>query len=157
MDYISYETIVKSSFDNIKKEKLSDFDVLMTYEEFFKWEWLATKQKVFSFTAYSEDVTIEQIKKFAELSYAYCKENYRGLPRGFQTGFMSFTVLVCQKVDEDAIKYVENEAHIHFAAVEIPMVYDLEKERLYSLKKHPMCGSMYNKFKKEYIREHFQV
>lgn len=156
MDYQSYELIVESSFDSIKKDKLNEFDVMKTYEEFFKWEWFATKQKVFSFTAYVEHGTLEQIKKFSALTYTHCKENYRGLPRGFQTGFMSFTVLACERVDEDAIEYVENNTHIHFAAVEIPMIYDLEKERLYSLKKHPMCGSLYNEFKRDYIRAHFK-
>ena len=156
MDYKSYELKVESSFDSIKMDKLNEFEVMTTYEEFFKWKWFGTKQKVFSFIAYAEHGTLEQIKRISALTYTYCKENYRGLPRGFQTGFMSFVVLACEKVDEDAIEYVENNAHIHFSAVEIPMIYDLEKERLYSLRKYPMCGGIYNDFKRDYIREHFQ-
>lgn len=157
MDYESYQVIVESSFESPTKKKLNQYDVSISYEEFFKWEWFASKQKVFSFTSYVEHVTLETIRNYSALTYKYCKENYRGLPRGLQTGFMSFSVIACQKVDEDAIKYVTDNAHLHFAAFEIPLIYDLEKECLYALKKQPTVGCLYNQFKKDYIKLHFDV
>lgn len=157
MEYEVYQDAVESSFEDVVEKVVGQYNVLTSYEEFFKWRWLATKQKVFSFASYKEHVTLEDIKQFTKSTYKYCKDNYRGLPRGFQTGFMSFAVLACNKVDEAAIDFVTKEVHVHFATVEIPMIYDLERNHLYSLEDYPVVGCIYNRFKKDYIKKHFEV
>ena len=151
MEYDIYKEHILSRFSNRSDLIVNNFETTVSDEELFKGAWLAAKWKIFSFICYKDVVDLEIIQEFSSTTYDYCRKHYKGLLFGLQGSFMSFSVLASRKVDPYAIQYVCENSKPHYAAFEIPMIYDLESEILYYPKRFPLRGSLYNDFKLGYI------
>ncbi|MCL1913783.1 MAG: hypothetical protein FWG10_07905 [Eubacteriaceae bacterium] len=115
----------------------------------------ATKLKIFSFVAYTPHCTITDISAYTDASMDYALDNYKGLPRGLQNGVVSFNVLASDNVDIDAINYAVSRPKKHFAAMRMPVIFDLGTGKLAYYEKTPMWGGIYYKYFREYIKTHF--
>jgi hypothetical protein len=155
MDYQEYFSQVKSKFINTKQTYISGLDTLLIYDEVFKWEWVATKLKIFSFVAYADKIDENLIKSYAEKCLQYACKHKKGLPRGLQNGVVSYSILVSESIDSSATSFVSKRPDKHWSAFEMPIIVDLSIKELYYYKENIIWGALYDSFLNEYILRNF--
>ena len=151
-DYLSRVYQRFSSYSNVL---VGRFYATQFYEEKFQVKWLATKLKMFSYVSYLPVINEQDIIEFSDVCLADALQKYKGLPRGFQSGVGSFCVLASEYIDPRAIAYVQQRPKKHYAAFEMPIIYDLTRNMLFYYDKTPMWGAIYYKFFREYIVTNF--
>lgn len=157
MDSNDYMLKVENNFSEKKEVMVSRFNAFQFYEEKFEAKWIATKLKIYSFVSYLPAITEQDIIDFSSECIEKALREYSGLPRGFQNGVATFNVLVSENVDPKAIAYAVSRPKKHFAAMEMPVIYDLSKNKIYYYEKTPMWGAIYYRFFREYIEKSFNV
>lgn len=155
MDFNTYNEKVSQKFEKMISEEIEEFTCNIAYEEIFKWEWLATKLKIFSIISFKESIDKETILSYNTHCYGYSKRNYKRLGKGLQNGFVSFAILATENIDKSAIEFIETGLSKHYSAFEFPILIDLKNEKIIYNSKNPMWGSMYYSFFKGYIEEKF--
>ncbi len=155
MDYQEYFSKIKAKFSNTKRTNISGLDTFVAYEEVFKWQWIATKLKIFSFVAYADHIDENSIKNYTEQCLQYACRNKKGLPRGLQNGVVSYSILVSENIDLSAISLVSKRPAKHWSAFEMPIIVDLSKKELYFYKENTIWGALYDSFLNEYILRNF--
>ena len=118
--------------------------------------WFATQLKFFAIIGVSNDITKDTIENFSKNCIDYAIKNKKGLPRGLQSGVVSFVLLISLNVDDDAKKFAQERPEKHFAAFEMPIVFDLKKNELYYYNKTPTLGSIYYKTFRNFIETYFK-
>lgn len=111
---------------------------------------------MFSFISYRNHISKEIIEEYSKICFEYSIKNYKGLPRGLQNAVVSFTILASENIEEDAIKFAQERPRKHFSAFEMPIIYDLNKKRLYYYGHTPVWGMIYYKYFREYIEKNFK-
>lgn len=86
MDYNDYFEIVSQRFSKIEEVPINSLDVRSMYEEKFEIKWFATKLKNFSFVSYTSKIDSDDSIDYSSACLRYALKNYKGLPRGFQSG-----------------------------------------------------------------------
>ena len=157
MDYQNYLMQIKTRLPNTKTILLDNNETTVVYEEVFKWEWVATKLKIFSFITYKETVNKNQLENYSSACLDYARKNKKGLPLGFQNGIVSNNILVSESVSDDAISLVISRPQKHYCVFEMPIIFDLTKNDLYYYKGEIIWGMMYNSFINNYIVKNFNI
>lgn len=155
MEFVNYINKVADKFQKNSKITQKETDRLTAYEEVFKWEWFATKLKISSFVKNVQQITLDDIETYSNACLSEAIKKTKGLPLGFQNGIVSYNVLVSDKVYPDAISFVIGRPKKHFAAFEMPVIYDLENNRLYFYQGDIIWGMIYDSFIKSYLVDHF--
>lgn len=155
MDKKSYFEKVRSAFRAGAEIRRDSGDMLIAYEEIFRWKWLATKLKMTSFVQYRPALGGEDFAKYANDCLGEAIRTSRGLPRGFQNGIVSFSVLACDNPSPDAIAFATARPKKHFSAFEVPILVDLSAERIYYYNGEMVWGAMYAHFLSSYLTSHF--
>lgn len=157
MDYEQYSAQIKAKFINTRQVTISGLDTLVTYDEVFKWEWIATKLKIFSFLSYANKIDENLIKTHTENCLRYAYKNKKGLPRGVQNGVVSYNILASENIDPSAIAFVSKRPKKHWSAFEMPMIVDLSKGELHYYKENMVWGALYDSFLTKYILSNFSL
>ena len=152
MSYNDYIAMVGSRFSSKNEITLEHFYATQFYSEKMG---LTTKLKLYSFVSYLPFIAENDIVNYSNECLARALNDYKGLPRGFQNGVGSFNVLVSERVTPEAIIYAKATPKKHFAAFEMPIVYDLSQSKLYYFEHTPMWGAIYYKFIRKFIAENF--
>lgn len=152
MDYQEYLIGIKKC--NAMGVFVDELNGTMFFEEQFKLKWLATKLKQYSYVSFSDTIDLETVSAFSERCLKYTLKNYKGLPRGIQSGIVSFSILVGNKIEMDAIDFVLSRPKKHFAAFEMPIIVDLERQIIYHYTDTPIWGGMYYPYFRDYIQTH---
>lgn len=155
MEYSDYINKIKLKFNS--STPIHELNAVSFYEDIFKAKWLATKMKIYSFVSYSEVINKKTIDDYSSKCFEYAIHNYKGLPRGFQNGVVSFNVLAGRKVDDNAVSFDISKPSLHFAAFEMPVIVDLKTEKLHYFTKTPMWGAIYYKYLRKYINDNFSL
>ncbi len=150
-----YLEFVRNGFGGKALIKENTTDTLVTYEEVFKWSWIATKLKIFSFVNFVETIELDTIKEYSSKCLKRAIKEKHGLPRGFQNGVLSYNVLVCNYATPEAIAFVTKQPNKHYSAFEVPIIFDVSNSQLHYYQGDIVWGMVYNSFIKEYIYEHF--
>ena len=129
----------------------------IAYEGVFKWRWLATKLKIFSFVAYAETVDLQTMQMYSHNCFDYALKNRPGLPRGLQCAVVSNNVLVCNQATPDALAYAAARPDKHWSAFVSPVLVDLSNNALWYYREAIVWGMIYDGFLKRYVEEHFNV
>lgn len=160
MDKKKYLEKIKKNLVNddlkINLSKINGIDVLTGFKKKFKWLWFATQLKIFVYAGYSNKISKSVITSFSKSAIEKSIKEQKGLPRGFQSGLVSFTLLYSSNIDKDAIEWIQQPPPKHFAAFEIPVLYDLKKDKLYYYSKTPIWGLMYYGFFRKFIQKSFE-
>lgn len=156
MNYNEYKDRVTDNYNNLLSAEIGDYKTDVMYDEKFECKWFATKFKMFSFINYSNHVSKEIIEAYSKICFEYSRKNYKGVPRGLQNGFVSFSVIASENIEEDAIRFAQARPSKHFSAFEMPIIYDLNKKSLYYYVDTPMWGRIYYKYFREYIERNFK-
>lgn len=128
------------------QEKILDKPSVIGYEKKFKWSWMATQLNTFiiasDFT--NEEINQTLIEKHLKESFKYAKQNYKGWPRGFQSGLGVISILISDKIDEESKEYcLKLKSGKKWAGFAIPVVINSETKEIYSFEKNPLWGRIY--------------
>ena len=157
MDYQTYLSQVKTQFPKTKGIIIDNSDTTVIYEEVFKWKWSATKLKIFSFIKFSDIISLNQLEDYSSACLAYARKNKKGLPIGFQNGIVCNNVLVSESVNDSVISFVTSRPKKHFCVFEMPIIFDLSKNKLFFYNGEIVWGVMYQSFIKDYINGKFNM
>lgn len=155
MEYSDYLKKIHSNYKN--NEFVNDLNATMFFETQFELKWIATKLKQFSFVSFQDDISFDDIKIYSAKCCNYSLKMYKGLPRGIQNGIVSFNVLAGKKISKEAIDFVLSRPPKHFAAFEMPVIVDLEKQKSYYYTDTPLWGMIYYKHFREYIEKNLDI
>lgn len=116
------------------------------YEKKFRWAWMATQLNTFIVvTDYGDEpVTVKEIEEHLTKSFEFAKANYKGWPRGLQSGLGVISVFITSNADEEAIAYCKQlKSGKKWAGFSIPVIIDLGNKKLHKFDKNPMWGAIY--------------
>ncbi|MBM3247457.1 hypothetical protein FJZ17_02880 [Candidatus Pacearchaeota archaeon] len=160
MDTNTYFNKIYSKFKQegfeLQKDKINSFDVTVATKKQFKLSWFATQMNFFAIMGVSNKITKETIEEFSKSCMDYAIKDNKGLPRGIQAGVVSFALLVSSNVDEDAKKFAQERPKKHFAAFEMPIIFDLKDNTVYYYDKNPIWGFIYYKTFRNFIETYFK-
>jgi hypothetical protein len=157
MNNQEYLQTVKSRFGNKVTFRQDTNNMLITYEEIFKFSWIATKLKITSFVKYLPSPQLNEIVSYSDNCLKQAIRENKGLPIGFQNGVVSYSVIASDEILSDAITFVTSRPNKHFAAFEIPVLFDLTRNEIHYYKGEIIWGKIYERFLKEYLIKHFYV
>ena len=157
MEYSEYLSSVQANFTEEENVIINGCDVKMFRETKFNMKWLATKLKMFSFITHFDNVTLNDISQYSDACMKYSLNAYKGFPRGLQNGVVCFGLIASENVDADAAAFAKMRPKKHFAAFEMPIIFDLSDSSIHYFEKTPMLGAIYYKFIREYIEKNFSV
>ena len=124
------------------------------YDKKFKWRWFATQLNTFlvAIDFGSDPVTVSTIEAALTDSFTYAKQNYKGWPRGLQSGLGVITILLSSHIDERAIEYcLELKSGKKWAGFAIPVVIDLSTGQVHYFSRNPIWGRIYYPYFKDLI------
>jgi hypothetical protein len=100
-------------------------------------------------------VDLDTLGAFMRDAVAYTFGNRRvGLPRGLGAGMTTYGVSLGSTVDAATAQSVRNEAPPkHWAATEVPVVYEASTNRLHYFERTPMWGAAYYRGFRKQINE----
>lgn len=156
MDYREYWTLVERHLPSSRRVAMGNLTVSVGYEEFFRWKWLATKLKIFSFVTAVEQVDANLIRGFSAQCLEYALQNKPGLPRGFQNGVVSNAVIAAAHITQEAYEYVVSRPQKHYSAFETPGIYDLSRGTLLFYRGPITWGVIYESFLRDYVGSHYE-
>ncbi len=140
----------------IVHETIENQNVLIATNQQFRMSWFATQLNFFVIVGIAEHVTASNISSFSQASINYSIKQNTGLPRGLQSGVVSFSALISPSIDSDAKAWVQQLPKKHFAAFEIPVLIDSSKNEILFCTKTPMWGFIYYGFFRDFIRKYFK-
>ena len=77
--------------------------------------------------------------------------------QGLQSGVASFALLSTSSIDEEARRWIQQTPKKHWAAFEIPVIFDLNDKKIYCFNKSPFWGKMYYGFFRDFIEKYFTL
>ena len=150
-----YGKFNQDGFD-LTNDKVNELDVVVAARKKFSLVKFATQMNTFAIMGASNNVSKDVIENFSKAALDYAIKNNKGLPRGLQSGVVCFAVLVSSNVDESAKQWVEKKPKRHFAAFEMPVIFDLRNDELYYCKKTPIWGMVYYKSFRNFIEKYLK-
>jgi len=158
MTYQEYIELVKKSFE---QSGVNEFrqgnNTWYAYEGIFKWRWLATKLKIFSFLAYVENIDLPTMQAYSFSCFEFALKNKPGLPRGLQNGIVANNVMVCNNASPEAVAFAQARPEKKYSAFINPILVDLSQNTLYYYRQPIIWGKIYDGFMKRYIEQHFNM
>ncbi|MCP4442437.1 MAG: hypothetical protein GY810_26315 [Aureispira sp.] len=146
---MNLETIKKSlETGNIylSEEQILDKPTIIGYEKKFRWSWMAVQLNTFIVATDfgDEEVTPDLIEEHLSTSFAFAKKNYKGWPRGLQSGLGVISILISSNIDEAAKVYCQKlKSGKKWAAFTIPVTVNSATNEVYSFEKKPMWGRIF--------------
>jgi hypothetical protein len=154
LDTIKYKFKVNSIF--LSDEKLLGRPTIIAYEKLFKWKWLATQLNTFILVSDFSDQTInvQLIEKYLSESINFAKQNYKGWPKGLQSGMGVISVLISSDIDATAIEYCRKlKSSNMFKGISVPVTINSETKEIFSFVKNPLWGRLYFPYFKQIISD----
>ncbi len=119
----------------------------------FKLVWFATQLNIFISVGISKNAIIspEEIEHYSQSVYKYALKNKKGLPRGLHSGVVSIAVLIGNTANEDAKQFCSKLSNKHWAAFEIPVVIETDKNDITYFQDKPLWGTFYHSYLRKMI------
>ncbi|MBN1644144.1 MAG: hypothetical protein JW856_04935 [Dehalococcoidales bacterium] len=148
--------LIRDGFE-LSKEQFNGIDATIGIKKKFEWSWLATQLTISVAIGTSKTISKDTIQLFSKMAFKYFLKHKTGPPRGLQSGLVSFAMLASNFVDDGARKWVQQKPQCHFAAFEMPIIYNAVNNELYYYHGTPAWGAMYYPFFKDFIESHFKI
>ena len=146
MNIESIKTKLKESNIFHSEPQLLNKQSVVGYEKKFKWSWMATQLNTFIVATDLGDETInkETIEAHLTESYKFAKQNYKGWPKGLQSGVGVISVLISSAITDEAKEYcLKLKSGKKWAGFSIPVVVDANTNDVFQFQKNPMWGRIY--------------
>lgn len=128
------------------EENILDNKSVIGYEKKFKWSWMATQLNTFIVVTDFGDQEIDEslIENHLSESFKFSKQNYKGWPRGLQSGVAVISVLISNNISDKAKEYCQKlKSGKKWAGFSIPVVHDSKSKETFQFEKNPMWGRIY--------------
>lgn len=128
------------------EENILEYNSVIGYEKKFKWIWMATQLNTFIVATDFGDKEINQdlIESHLSESHKFSKKNYKGWPKGLQSGLGVITILISNNVSDNAKEYCQKlKTGKKWAGFSIPVVYDSKTNETFQFETSPMWGAIY--------------
>ena len=126
--------------------KVAGNPTVIAYEKKFRWAWMATQLNTFIVvTDYgNQEITVSEIENHLNKSFEFAKSNYKGWPRGLQSGLGVISVLISSNVNQEAVDYCKQlKSGKKWAGFSIPVTVDTTNKKLHKFDNNPMWGAIY--------------
>ena len=140
----------------LRNDKLDGLNVVVATKQEFQLLWFGTQMNIFVIMGGLDNISRDVIENFSKHAIDYAIKNNHGLPLGFLSCVTSFAFLVSSGIDEDAKQFVQGSYKKHFAAFEMPVLFNLKSQELFYYKDTPLWGSIYYKFFRDFIEKFFR-
>ncbi|WP_420573260.1 hypothetical protein [Kordia sp.] len=137
-------------------DTIRELPSVIGYDKQFRWSWLATQLNTFIIASDAKDseITVQTIESHLKYCFEYSSRNYKGWPRGFQSGVGVICILLSENITEEAKIYCKKlKSGKKWAAFTIPVVIDTTTREAFYFDKNPMWGRIYYPYFKKMIRE----
>ncbi|MEL7145968.1 MAG: hypothetical protein AAFO69_06345 [Bacteroidota bacterium] len=138
------------------EESMLGHHCIIGYDKRFRWRWLATQLNTFIVAADlgDEAITADLIEGYLSESFEYSMQNYKGWPRGLQSGVAVIAILISSNVTTEAKEYCEKlKSGSKWAAFTVPVVHDSSENMTYRFLKRPSWGLVYYPHFRKLINE----
>lgn len=146
MDIESIKAKFKASHIFHSETKVLDHKSVVGYEKKFRWIWMATQLNTFIIATDFGNLEITQalIEDHLSASFKFSMENYKGWPRGLQSGVGVISILISSQVSDEAKEYCQKlKSGKKWAGFTIPVAYNSETNETFQFEKHPIWGRIY--------------
>ncbi|MBC8756289.1 hypothetical protein H2O64_16565 [Kordia sp. YSTF-M3] len=148
----------KLQSDNIfhSEDSILEQPTVIGYDKKFKWSWMATQLNTFIVASDFKDkeITVQTIEAHLKQAFEYSRKNYKGWPRGLQSGVGVISILISENVTEEAKIYCKKlKSGKKWAAFTIPVVIDASTKEVFAFDKKPIWGRIYFSYFKRMIQE----
>lgn len=109
----------------------------------FRVSWILTQLHTFVLVHEIEVATAQTVRDAADRGAAYAIEHKGGLPRWLSSGVAALPVVVCRTADEAAIELASQQPRVRFGAFSVPVVVELDRERLTTCSEPRIWGAVY--------------
>ena len=116
------------------------------YEKKFRWSWMATQLNTFIVATdfANEEINISIIEKHLTESFSLAKKNYKGWPRGLQSGVGVISILLSNNINNEAVEYCRKlKSGKKWAGFSIPVVFNSATNEVFEFEKNPIWGRIY--------------
>lgn len=116
------------------------------YEKKFRLSWMGTQLNTFIVVSdfENEEVNWYTLEKHMYESFKFAEKNYTGWIRGLQSALGVISVLITDKITDDAKDYcLKLKTGKKWAGFTIPVVVDSKTGTIYCFEKNPMWGRIY--------------
>ncbi len=137
------------------EEKILNNQSIIGYEKKFKWSWFATQLNTFIVATDlgNEEINKSTIENHLSESFKYSMQNYKGWPRGFQSGVGVISILISNNITEEAKDYCQKlKSGKKWAGFTVPVVHNPETNEIFQFDKNPMWGMIYYPYFKKMIK-----
>ncbi len=127
----------EKSFMYHSEQEILDVRSIIGHEKKFKWVWMATQLNTFIVVTDFKDREINEdlIKNHFSGSFQFSKQNYKGWPRGLQSGVAVISVLISNKVSDGAKEYCQKlKSGKSWAGFQFLLVMIQKPTKLYNIK-----------------------
>jgi transcriptional regulator with XRE-family HTH domain len=140
----------------LRNDNIDGLNVVVATKQEFQLLWFGTQMNIFAIMGYADNISREVIESFSRHAIDYAIKNNHGLPLGFLSCVTSFALLVSSGIDEDAKQFVQGSYKKHFAAFEMPVLFNVKSKELLYYRDTPFWGSIYYKFFRDFIEKVFR-
>ncbi len=140
----------------LRNDNIDGLNVVVATKQEFQLLWFGTQMNIFAIMGYADNISREVIESFSRHAIDYAIKNNHGLPLGFLSCVTSFALLVSSGIDEDAKQFVQGSYKKHFAAFEMPVLFNVKSKELFYYRDTPFWGSIYYKFFRDFIEKFFR-
>jgi len=99
---------------------------------------------IFTFVSVIVDnVTENAIKAFSNECHKKAVNEYDGRGLSNNSGVISISILIANKIDDSAIQYCKENSKPHWATKQIHIVYDITKDKFYFSKRWRIWGALF--------------
>ena len=121
------ETLAADRFGVIRDEKVAGESVLVARRSEFQW---TGRLHFFVVVFVDSDLDPGRAEELSASAQGYAIRHKGGLPRGLQTGTVTFPTFLSREPSAALTGWFETEPHQRFAAMQMPVLADLAARRL---------------------------
>jgi len=138
------------------KNKILGKPTVIGYDKQFRWSWMATQLNTFIIATDfgSTKLTEHIIKDHINESFNFAENNYKGWPRGMQSGLGAISILISSNIDKDAKDFCTKlKSGKRFGGFSIPVIINSSTGEIFKFERSPMWGGIYFSYFKELIEK----
>jgi hypothetical protein len=138
------EDIFRNESINFEQQTINGINCSVGYIKNFKWSWFATQLNTFIIIGKTDQkIERQTIEDFSNSCFEYSLQNHEGWAIGLQSGVASIAILQGKDIEDEAKDFCEKLSKKHWSAFEIPVLYDINKNRAIRFIKKPLWGIIY--------------
>jgi hypothetical protein len=138
------------------KTTLINHPAVVGYDKRFRWRWIATQLNTFVFAVDfgANPIGISDMEACLTEAFEFSKKNYKGWPRGLQSGLGAIVIALSNQLSEEVITFCrEMNAGKKYAGFAIPACVNSGTGEVHYFEKYPLWGRIYYPFFDEMLKD----